>query len=1404
MQVKMDHHTGRRPTFKDLFLFARGTQAKLIGCALLTAGCVAGIKTLYAVALGKTFEVVAMFGAHALGGDDFTSQIAQWCTYLVGLGVGMMVFSGIDMGLWIASGELRARVARERIFTALLKRTIHWFDSQKNGTATLMTGIESEIRDLQTATSQNLGFLVCDLMVFLACITVAFYFSWQLTLVMMATVIPSTAVILFVNLPLGAAMDAQKIALSRASKHATASITAIELVKVYNAADHEHFQYIQAVRESTRPFLRQVLCNCIQMGYIKLWMVGLFIIGFYFAVILVDKGNTSPGDGLTTFYAVMTAFQAIEAFGPQWLVLVKGIAAGQSLASISLASEDSPRSIETSGPYRPTRCGGDVELTNVSFAYPSAFDHLALYPSSFFFPSGEMTFLVGKSGSGKSTIANLLVRFYEPRCGSITIDDHRIETLDLHWLRSNVTLIQQKSSLFEDTMFHNIALGARDPSSMTKEEVEEACAAFLLQSTVVGLPNGFDTMLGSGGHSLSGGQMQRVALARAKLRDPPVLIFDEVTSGLDPISRSLIMEAIRLWRKDKTTIVITHEVSQIEDSDFVYVLQDGRIVQEGFKRSLARAEGLFSLLNAAADNSEGPGTPKLETTTSNDTPQKVTEPKKTNRLSQFFFGSGDSNQQDSRVGLFKRHTFGLRAMTIQTPTLRPEQTGDVATDPENSQAPAHRNCSAMNDYSRRSSLEMVDQIGRVVQQSRSRQPRRDLQKVHSLSSTVSLDSLEVFFLERLAKKNKETKQNRVRVPSLTKILYTVWPTLDSSTSRMHLVLGLLMCIVAAASTPAFSFFFANLLEAFWLPGNRSAAGSKWAGALAAIAVVDATATFLTYFFMERVARTWVDSLRSQALRRILAQPKSWFDKPTHSPSAIVECLDRNAEEMRKLVGMFVPIFVTVLLMMATSLTWALVIRWDLTLITLAGLPFAFGAARASSMTNDKWQAICDASAESTSATFTETFLGIRVVRALTLERHFEKKHSRSASVTFWLGTKRAVRAGIFYGLYQSTAFFLTALIFYYASKILQEGNVSATDVLRVVNLVMFALGTSTGLMGNVPQVAAAKSTAVQMLYYANLSFDASHEERGTKRLLSPLPVQMNGLQFSYPSRDQVQTLRNINLRIDAGTCTAIVGASGCGKSTIAALMLRLYEPVNLETVSLTQPPRAKLLTGTRKSRIYFSRPRGVHESHDRVDLEKYEPAHAPQLPPSLSFSHVPANELLTSSLRGQIAYVPQHPFLFPVSISDNILYGLHESSRKRSRLNLEAAAHAAGIHDFVISLPNGYSTVVGDGGLQVSGGQAQRISIARALVRHPMLLVMDEPTSALDAESAEGVRAVLRSVMVRVGRRMAIVVITHSTEMMRIADSVVMLEEGTVVETGSYDKLLALGGKFAQLVSGGH
>jgi len=268
--------------------------------------------------------------------------------------------------------------------------------------------------------------------------------------------------------------------------------------------------------------------------------------------------------------------------------------------------------------------------------------------------------------------------------------------------------------------------------------------------------------------------------------------------------------------------------------------------------------------------------------------------------------------------------------------------------------------------------------------------------------------------------------------------------------------------------------------------------------------------------------------------------------------------------------------------------------------------------------------------------------------------------------------------------------------------------------------------------------------------------EKSHEHQGKLRLFNPLPIRFHHVYFQYPSRPQSLVLCDLSLTISPNTCTALVGPSGSGKSTIVSLLLGLY-PLSPEN---------------------GEEPRG-----------------------SITLGGLDIRNLHVLSIRSRICLVPQQPQIFAGTIRHNITYGLNPLSPLASLSNVRASAKRAGLDDFIMSLPEGYSTLVGDGGVRLSGGQAQRLVIARALVRQPQVLILDEATSSLDRENTKHIRETVRQLIMKRGD-LTVVMITHDPQVMQMADRLILIEQGSVVEEGAYGLLKCqTKGKLSQMLA---
>lgn len=1018
----------------------------------------------------------------------------------------------------------------------------------------------------------------------------------------------------------------------------------------------------------------------------------------------------------------------------------------------------------------------------MSFSYPSQPDQTALRDISMSIAAGQTTFVIGRSGSGKSTLGQLLVRFYQPSSGAIRLDDVPLEQLDVRWLREQITLVEQHSVLFNETIRRNITLGKKG-DNVSLLAIQEAVEFAILQQMIRDLPNGFDTQMGLKGSSLSGGQKQRMALARARLRNTPVLILDESTSALDYITRVAILDAIRAWRKGKTTIIITHDTSQILPDDFVYVMDQAEVLEKGTRRVLeAERDSAFrTFLNLPElDDANLEVSPVDETgdimslyADSWGIPSLPGRPSSAIFFRESFLSPFLSPRQSFMPPSSRRPSAASSEvdLTSRRATMPPALPASAPGTLEEKAFEEKRMAARLRPLSVASHCSSIQDIStlRPISFTPGRFPNHvETEKGPSFRKTFWA-KMEIRKKRQLA---SEEPTPAVKTLSIMHILGSVSPRVGWP-SRLGLVVACICAIIHAGATPAFAYVFSRLLATFYTAGRQQQQAQIYALTILGIAIADGLATYGFNALFDISAQTWANALKLESMRHILMQPREFFDREENSVSRLAECLDQFAEEARNLPGRFTGIAITVVAMIAIAVVWSFVHCWRLTIVALACGPILFAITRIYNAISSRWERFSNEADEQVGQVLHETFVNIRTVRCLVLEEVFRAKYNEATAGALKVGMKRAIYTGSIFGLNYSGTIFVSALLFWWGSYMISKLEYTPTQIIMAFNILMLSVAHVSWLGNYIPQINVSRDAGSRLMRLAHLPLD-SHELVGTQQLFNAGEIALKDLNFTYPTREEHPVLHKVSFSIARGSCTAIVGTSGSGKSTIAALLLKLYQTDN-----------------------------------PALDTS-----------PDLTISGQDIKKLHTYTLRSRIAIVSQTPVLFPGTIAENITYGLSPSSQLTKSAKICAAASAAGVADFIDSLPQGYHTAVGEGGTGLSGGQAQRIAIARALVRDPDILILDEATSALDVESASIIRDTIQRLVTeskrddagegpsaRVGaaaqrRDMTVIIITHAREMMAIAEHVIMLDKGRVVEQGSFDELKRKRGPFSRLLRG--
>jgi ABC transporter fused permease/ATP-binding protein len=485
------------------------------------------------------------------------------------------------------AGERIVMRLRNQLFSHVLDQDVAFFDRHRTGD--IMSRLSTDSTVLQNAVSVNISMAIRNLVGALGGLAMMIYTSPKLAISMLVIIPPIGFGVAKFGKRIRKFSEQSQAALGDASHVSEETLGGLRTVRSFAQEDFEKSRYHEATSRSLETAKARIL-------QISIFMTVAFIIGFtavsaviWFGGNQVVRGELTVGE-LTQFviYLMLTAISA-GALGGLWGDLMAAVGAAKRVFEIL----DTPPIVENSVGLQLSSVRGEIKFENVSFNYPTRMDIDVIKYITFTLAPGTTTALVGMSGSGKSSIASLIMRLYDARDGIISLDGTDIKKLEPNWLRRQIGLVSQEPILISASIRDNILYGNQTAS---EEDVLRAAREANADLFIRGFPEGYNTMVGERGIQLSGGQKQRVAIARAILKDPKVLILDEATSALDTESEALVQDALQKLMKGRTTLVIAHRLATIKEANLILVMQSGSIKESGKHEDLISSNGVYKKL----------------------------------------------------------------------------------------------------------------------------------------------------------------------------------------------------------------------------------------------------------------------------------------------------------------------------------------------------------------------------------------------------------------------------------------------------------------------------------------------------------------------------------------------------------------------------------------------------------------------------------------------------------------------------------------------------------------------------------------------------------------------------------------------------------------------------------------
>lgn len=1255
---------------------------------------------------------------------------------IVYIAVGVFAAGWIEVSCWILTGERQTAVIRSNYVQVLLNQDMSFFDTYGNN-GDIVSQVLSDVLLIQSALSEKVGNYIHNMATFFSGLVIGFVNCWQIALITLGTGPFIVAAGGISNIFLHRLAENIQDAYAEAASIAEQAVSYIRTLYAFTNETLAKYSYATSLQATLRYGILISLVQGLGLGFTYGLAICSCALQLWVGRFLITHGKAHGGEIITALFSIILSGLGLNQAATNFYSFDQGrIAAYRLFEMISRSSS----AVNQDG-TTPVSVQGNIEFRNVYFSYLSRPEIPILSGFYLTVPAKKAVALVGRNGSGKSSIIPLMERFYDPTLGEVLLDGENIKNLKLEWLRSQIGLVTQEPALLSLSIRDNIAYG-RDA---TFDQIEEAAKIAHAHTFISSLEKGYDTQVGRAGLALTEEQKIKLSIARAVLLNPSILLLDEVTGGLDFEAERAVQEALDLLMLGRSTIIIARRLSLIRNADYIAVMEEGQLVEMGTHDELLTLDGLYAELLKNEEAAKLPRRMPLRN-------YKETAAFQIEKDS----SASHSFQEPSSPKMIKSPSL-QRVPGMFRPadgTFNSQESPKVRSPPPEKML---ENGQLMDAADKEPSIRRQDSFEMRLPDL----PKIDVQAAHRQTSNGSDPESPVSPLLTSDPKNershsqtfsrphshsddvpvkvKEAKNTRHReAPSfcrLAELSFAEW---------LYAVLGSTGAAIFGSFNPLLAYVIALIVTAYYTEKGHHLGRevNKLCLIIACMGVVTVVANFLQHFYFGIMGEKMTERVRRMMFSAMLRNEVGWFDDEENSADTLSMRLANDATFVRAAFSNRLSIFIQDSAAVIVAVLIGMLLQWRLALVALATLPVLTVSAVAQKLWLAGFSRGIQEMHRKASLVLEDAVRNIYTVVAFCAGNKVMEIYRLQLKKIFKQSFLHGMAIGFAFGFSQFLLFACNALLLWYTAYSVKHGYMDLPTAIKEYMVFSFATFALVEPFGLAPYILKRRKSLISVFEIIDRVPKIEPDDNSALKPPNVYgSIELKNIDFCYPTRPEMLVLSNFSLKVNGGQTIAVVGVSGSGKSTIISLIQRFYDPV-----------AGQVLLDGRDLKLYNLR-----------------------------------------WLRSHLGLVQQEPIIFSTTIRENIIYARHNASEAE----MKEAARIANAHHFISSLPHGYDTHVGMRGVDLTPGQKQRIAIARVVLKNAPILLLDEASSSIESESSRVVQEALDTLIM--GNKTTIL-IAHRAAMMRHVDNIVVLNGGRIVEEGSHDSLLAKNGLYVRLM----